>query len=96
LFPCNQEQSYKQPFENDEEAIQEQPEPTSTQDPRFDRKRSEDIALSVLDLSHRLLQTIVSQSRRKFEIVSPISIASALQLALLGANGMTFNELMDL
>lgn len=66
------------------------------QDSRYDQKRSQEIALSVLELSQRLTENILSQSKKKYEIVSPISIASALQLVLLGAHGMTFNELMDL
>lgn len=97
LFPCNVERDNHQPSENDEEAASE---PSSHenhyQDIRYDPKRSEQIAESILDLSQRLTENIISQSSKKFEIVSPISIASALQLALLGANGMTFSEMMDL
>lgn len=97
MFPCNVERDNQQPSENDEEAASE---PSSHenhyQDIRYDPKRSEQIAESILDLSQRLTENIISQSSKKFEIVSPISIASALQLALLGANGMTFNEMMDL
>jgi hypothetical protein len=96
-FPCNVEQSSQQRDESDEEVTSEQsPPPFYSPDTRYDPKRSQEIALSVLDLSQRLVENIVSKSSKKFEILSPISIASALQLALLGAHGMTFSELMDL
>lgn len=65
-------------------------------DIRYDPKRSQQIAQSVLELSQKLTQHMMSESNRKYEIVSPISIASALQLTLLGSNGETFNELMNL
>lgn len=65
-------------------------------DPRYHPERSQQIAQSVLELSQKLTQRIMSESSRKYEIVSPISIASALQLTLLGSNGATFNELMHL
>lgn len=98
MFPCDVESPGNQPptqnsivFEDVEKEITTKPDLN-----KFDRQRSERIALSVLDLSQRLTENIISQSKRKYEIVSPISIASALQLVLLGAHGMTFNELMDL
>jgi Serpin (serine protease inhibitor) len=96
LFPCNVEQDTPQASENVDEFVSEASSQQYTQDARYDRKRSQEIALSVLDLSQRLTENIISKSSKKFEILSPISIASALQLALLGAHGMTFNELMDL
>lgn len=51
------------------------------------------IALGVLNLSQQLTSKVLSSSTNKFEVLSPISIASALQLALLGAKGKTFDEL---
>lgn len=97
MFPCNVEQDNQQPSENDEDAVSE---PSSSenyyQDIRYDPTRSQQIAESILDLSQRLTENIIGHSSKKFEIVSPISVASALQLALLGAHGMTFNEMMDL
>lgn len=65
-------------------------------DPRYNPERSQQIAQSVLALSQKLTQHMMSESSRKYEIVSPISIASALQLTLLGSNGDTFKELMSL
>lgn len=92
LFPCNAEETHRQETTNDEDSAV-----TESSDERYDLKRSQDIALSVLDLSQRLTENIISQGKtKKYEIISPISIASALQLTLLGAHGMTFNELMDL
>ena len=49
-----------------------------------------------MDLAQRLMEDITAKSSNKFEILSPISIVSALHLALLGAQGITYNELMDL
>lgn len=97
LFPCNVEYTHRQENPSDEEdSVTESSSQPST-DNRYDLKRSQDIALSVLDLSQRLTENIISQGKtKKYEIISPISIASALQLTLLGAHGMTFNELMDL
>lgn len=94
LFPCNVEEINQQNDEVDTASPSSQ-QTTESQDIRYDPNRSQQIALSVLDLSQRLMETIVSQSRKKYEIISPISVASALQLTLLGAHGMTFNELMD-
>lgn len=94
LFPCNVEEINQQNDEVDTTAPSSQ-QTTESQDTRYDPNRSVQIALSVLDLSQRLTENIVSQSKKKYEIISPISVASALQLTLLGANGMTFNELMD-
>lgn len=65
-------------------------------DQRYHPERSQQIAQSVLELSQKLTQRIMSDSSRKYEILSPISIASALQLTLLGSNGGTFSELMNL
>jgi hypothetical protein len=99
MFPCNVErdtQSETPKEENDEVFTGTLSQPIlEAQDPRYNAKRSQQIAVSVLDLSQRLIENILSQRQKKFEIVSPISIASALQLALLGSSGMTFSELMD-
>ncbi|CRK93960.1 CLUMA_CG007486, isoform A [Clunio marinus] len=93
LFPCNVPDV--QSDQAGEEELSE-PQQIFKQDVRYDAKRSSEIALSVLDLSHRILDDIMQDSSQdKYQVISPISIAAALQLALLGANGMTFNELMD-
>lgn len=84
-------------MENDNQQTSEINEESDQRAPEaeYNFHRSAEIALSVLDLSQRLTQNIISKSTNKFEVLSPISIASALQLALLGAHGKTFNELMD-
>ncbi len=57
---------------------------------------SAEVARDVLDLSQRITSKILERSDKKFEVFSPISISAALHLALLGANGSTFEELMGL
>ncbi|CAO1361197.1 unnamed protein product [Diamesa hyperborea] len=64
-------------------------------DPNFDESNSINIAKNVLDLSQKLVRNVLASSKKNYEILSPISIASALQLALLGSYGSTFNELMS-
>lgn len=65
-------------------------------DPNFDAAYSNKIAMNVFDLSQKLVQNVLKKNEvgKNYEILSPISIASALQLALLGAKGKTFIELM--
>lgn len=63
-------------------------------DPNFDESYSINIAMNVLDLSQKLVRNALESSKKNYEILSPTSIASALQLALLGSYGNTFNELM--
>ena len=63
-------------------------------DPDFDATYSNNIAINVLNLSQKLVRNVLGSSKKNYEILSPISIASALQLALLGSQGNTFNELM--
>lgn len=63
-------------------------------DPNFDESNSITIAMNVLDLSQKIVRNVLGSSKKNYEILSPISIASALQLALLGSYGNTFNELM--
>lgn len=53
------------------------------------------IALSVLNLSQQLTAKVLSSTNNKFEVLSPISIGSALQLVLLGAKGKTYDELRE-
>lgn len=97
LFPCNVEHTRRQEYPSDEEVAITEPSWQPSTDNRYEPKRSVEIALSVLDLSQRLTENIIHQGKtKKYEIVSPISISSALQLTLLGSHGMTFNELMDL
>ncbi|KAL7040361.1 hypothetical protein ACKWTF_000368 [Chironomus riparius] len=53
------------------------------------------IALGVLNLSQQLTAKVLSSSSNNFEVMSPISIGSALQLVLLGAKGKTFDEIRN-
>jgi len=105
LFPCSEPNSYPQQRpppnaggddDDGSDFVMELPEAFVPSDIRYDARRSQEIAKSVLDLSQRLTENILKQSTDKYEVISPISIASALQLALLGSHGLTFNELMDL
>jgi hypothetical protein len=57
---------------------------------------SNKIALSVLELSQKLTERTLADTTNKFEVMSPVSVASALQLAILGAKGKTYDELIEL
>lgn len=58
---------------------------------------SHNIALDVLELSQQLTKRkLESRSTSKYEVLSPISITSALQLAFLAAKGNTHDELKSL
>lgn len=70
--------------------------PPPTNDPRFNAQKSELIASNVLALAHDISRTLLVDSRAKAEVFSPISIYSALSLLLLGSNGQTFDELLQL
>lgn len=65
-------------------------------DPRFDARISELIAKNVLQLSQEIGTTILQDSDRSTEVFSPLSIYMALSVLLMGSNGQTFNELMNL
>lgn len=65
-------------------------------DPRFDARISELLAKNVLQLSQEIGTTILQDSDRSTEVISPISIYMALSILLMGSNGQTFNELMNL
>lgn len=96
LFPCKVEElgnRHEMADQPADDANSQQPE---SKDTRYNPKRSQQIAQNVLELSQKLTQHIMTESNRKYEILSPISVASALQLTLLGSNGETFNELMNL
>lgn len=69
---------------------------TQSNDPRFNVQKSELIASNVLALAHDISRTLLVESQAKAEVFSPISIYCALSLLLLGANGQTFDELLQL
>lgn len=65
-------------------------------DPRFDARVSELLAKNVLQLSQDIGTAILQDSDRSTEVISPVSIYMALSILLMGSNGQTFNELMNL
>lgn len=65
-------------------------------DPRFDARISELLAKNVLQLSQEIGTTILQDSDRSAEVISPVSIYMALSILLMGSNGQTFNELTNL
>lgn len=65
-------------------------------DPRFDARISQLLAKNVLQLSQEIGTTILQDSDRSTEVISPLSIYMALSVLLMGSNGQTFNELMNL
>jgi hypothetical protein len=54
------------------------------------------LAINVFDLSRNLTEKSLAMGEKKYEVLSPISISSALQLALLGSKGKTYQELISL
>ncbi|KAG5675521.1 hypothetical protein PVAND_005417 [Polypedilum vanderplanki] len=69
-----------------------QPEQLSAED---QSKLAQQIALGVLQLSQQLTERTLASTTNKFEVLSPLSVASALQLALLAAKGQTYDELIQ-
>lgn len=65
-------------------------------DPRFDARVSELLARNVLQLAQEIKTTILQDSDRSTEVISPLSIYMALSTLLMGSNGQTFYELMNL
>lgn len=62
---------------------------------RFDSRVSELLARNMLQLSQEIGTTILQDSD-KSEVFSPLSIYTALSILLMGANGQTYQELMNL
>lgn len=69
---------------------------SSEEDPRFDARVSELLAKNMLQLSQEIGTTILQDSDKPTEVISPLSIYTALCILLMGANGQTFQELMGL
>lgn len=65
-------------------------------DPRFDARVSEILAKNVLQLSQEITTAVLQDSDKPMEVISPLSIYTALSILLMGANGQTFQELMSL
>jgi hypothetical protein len=83
----------RQQSPNVHNTAQREPEQLSADD---ELKLSHKIALGVLDLSQKLTERSIASNTNKFEVMSPVSIASALQLAALGAKGKTYDELVEM
>ena len=83
-------------YANDTNTNSTDPHWTLGNDPRFDARVSELLAKNVLQLSQEIGTTILQDSDRSTEVISPLSIYMALSILLMGSNGQTFNELMNL
>lgn len=65
-------------------------------DPRFDARISELLAKNVMQLSQEIGTAILQDSDKPTEVISPLSIYTALSILLMGSNKQTFGELMSL
>lgn len=74
--------------------------PSATNEPgsdsKFDARISELLSKNVLQFAQEIGTTILQDSDKKTEVFSPLSIYSALSMLLMGSNGQTFQELMNL
>lgn len=68
--------------------------PLNNVDPQFNLIASNDVSKSIFDLGNILTKQLLQTRNSKFEVISPLSIAAALNVVLLGAKGDTFNELL--
>lgn len=64
-------------------------------DSRFNAQVSNLLAQNVLEVAHDISKTVLQNSQAKTEVFSPLSIYAALSLLLLGANGNTYQELLQ-
>lgn len=68
----------------------------SVQSNNYDVQASQNVAKSIFDMARDLARLLIqTRSSNKFQIFSPISIAAALNMVLLGAKGRTYEELMS-
>lgn len=65
-------------------------------DPKFDARISDLLSKNILQFAQEIGTTILQDSDKKTEVFSPLSIYSALSMLLMGSNGQTFQELMNL
>lgn len=70
--------------------------PSARQDLRFEPRASEFISQSVMRLGYNIGRELSKHRLSGAHIFSPVCIGSAMSLLLLGANGKTFQELMQL
>ncbi|GAB0096835.1 Serine protease inhibitor 28Dc [Sergentomyia squamirostris] len=59
-------------------------------------EQHDDTAINVLRLAQKIGKNLLDSRSDKVMVYSPVSIAAALQLILLGSNGETYNELLKL
>lgn len=90
-FPDDGNTNSKSPVETEIK-----PEPVISTESRFDLRASNSVSEAVLKLGHDIGTAVLRKSTDKAFVISPISIASALSLVLLGAKGETHQELMRL
>lgn len=65
-------------------------------DPNFDAGVSEQLAKNILTLGQEIGTTVLQDSDKRTEMFSPLSIYAALSMIMMGSNGQTFQELMNL
>lgn len=65
-------------------------------DPRYDARVSALVARDVLQLAQEIGTTVLKNSNEQAVVFSPLSIFGVLSILLLGSNGQTYNELMNL
>lgn len=80
--------------------LNEEDEEYDGQTPTVNRPNSEvalaeKVSKGVFELSQKLITRVLEQSQNKFEVMSPVSVSAALQLAFLGAKGSTYDELRE-
>ena len=80
-------------YDEDDEEFEKYKPPIVYSVPNPAAASAEKVSREIFDLSQKLVAKVLDQSQNKFEIISPVSISAALQLAYLGSNRETFNEL---
>lgn len=65
-------------------------------DPRFDARVSDLVARNVLELAHDIGTRLLQRDNKPNQVISPLSIFAVLSQLLLGSNGETNYELMNL
>lgn len=65
-------------------------------EPRFDARVSALISRDILQLAQDIGTTVLKKSTEKAMAFSPLSIFGVLSILLMGSNGQTYNELMQL
>lgn len=87
------QKSTRSPYDEDDEEYYKNKPPVVVNQPNQKVALAEKVSKGIFDLSHKLVAKVLEQSQNKFEVISPVSISAALQLAFLGANKETYREL---